>query len=248
MKRRKAFTLVEVIIAAVIFCGLLAGVYKLFIGGSKSAGKGQWINTSVEQMRNALTFMSNEIGHATYPTTMLKDTIYDPCDNPNKSVASKYFMRILKNDEPINVPSSGDIKIMDWYVCNSEKPGVKDGEGKLKNHKLFLEYKTTVGSSIIGDLVIETESFRFTSDSKSGYAKSGKLSLSKIESESHRKVLVNDVENVTFLVAGKSRDPKKKAVDFFPISVKIRTLYPKDLNVFKENSIMATPQVAIDLL
>ena len=248
MNRRKAFTLVEVVIAAVIFCGLLAGVYKLFIGGSKTAGKGQWINTSVEQMRNALTFISNEIAHATYPTTMLKDTIYDPCDNSNKSVASKYYMRILKNDEPINVPSSGDIKIMDWYVCNTEKPGTKDGEGKLTNHKLFLEYKTTVGSSIIGDLVLETEAFTFTSDSKSGYAKSGKLNLSKIENKSYKKVLVNDVENVTFLVGGKNKFPPQKSVDFFPISVKIRTLYPKDLNVFKENSIMATPQVAIDLL
>ena len=247
MNRRKAFTLIEVIIAAIIFCLLLAGVYKLLIGGSKTAGKGQWINTSIEQMRNALTFMSNEIGHATYPTTMLKDTIYDPCDNSNKSVASKYYMRILKNDEPINVPSSGDIKIMDWFVCNPEKPETNT-KGSLINYKLYLEYKTTSGSSVTGDLVLETETFDFSSDSKSGYAKSGNLNLSKIENKSYKKVLVNDVENVTFMVGGKNKFPPQKSVDFFPISVKIRTLYPKDLNVFKENSIMATPQVAIDLL
>ncbi len=248
MNRRKAFTLVEVIIAAIIFVGLLAGVYKLLIGGSRSGGKGLWINTSIEQMRNALTFISNEIGRATYPTTMLKDTIYDPCKNQNKSVASKYYMRILKDNEQINVPSSGELKVMEWYVCNPEKPESKEKEGKLVNHKLFLVYKTKTGSSITGDLVVETEAFNFTSDSKSGYAKSGKLNLKKIESESRKKVLVNDVEWISFLVGGKSIYPPKNSVDFFPISVKIRTLYPKDLNVFKENSIMATPQVAIDLL
>ena len=104
------------------------------------------------------------------------------------------------------------------------------------------------GFDASSDLVLETETFDFTSDSKSGYAKSGKLNLTKKEDKSFKKVLVNDVENVTFMVGGKNKFPPQKSVDFFPISVKIRTLYPKDLNVFKENSIMATPQVAIDLL
>ena len=67
MKKKKAFTLVEVVIAVAIFSLLLAGIYKVFIGGSQSAGKGQWINNTVDQMRNSLSFISNEIRKATYP-------------------------------------------------------------------------------------------------------------------------------------------------------------------------------------
>ena len=245
MEKRKAFTLVEVVIALAIFSLLLTGIYKVFIGGSKTAGKGQWINTTVDQMRNALNLISAEIRKATYPTTMFKDTIYDPCDNDDKTVAGKYFLRILKDGTPINVPSNDKLKIMDWCVCSSEKPE-ENVKGKFINHQLYLVYKTKAGSSIIGDLVLKTEAFNYTTDSKSKYAKSGKIFLTPISSETREKTLVNDVESVEFIVGGKIN--QEKPLDFFPISVKIRTLYSKDTKVFKENSIMATPQVAIGLL
>ena len=245
MNKRKAFTLVEVVIALAIFSLLLAGIYKVFIGGSQSAGKGQWINNTVDQMRNSLSFISNEIRKATYPTTMFKNTIYDPCDNNDKSVPGKYYLRILKEGSPITVPSSDKIKIMDWCVCSSEKPEEKI-KGKFINHQLYLVYKMKAGSSITGDLLLKTESFDFTTDPKNNYAKSGKIFLTPISSETREKTLVNDVESVQFTVTGKINP--QKPLDFLPISVKIRTLYSKDTKVFKENSIMATPQVAIDLL
>jgi prepilin-type N-terminal cleavage/methylation domain-containing protein len=245
MNKRKAFTLVEVIIALAIFSLLLTGIYRVFIGGSKTAGKGQWINTTVDQMRNALSFISAEIRKATYPTTMFKNTIYDPCDNNDKKVPGKYYLRILKEGTPINVPSSDKLKIMDWCVCSSEKPEENE-KGKFINHQLYLVYKTKTTTSITGDLVLKTESFNYTTDSKNNYARSGKIYLTPIPSETREKTLVNDVESVEFIVGGKINP--QKPLDFLPISVKIRTLYSKDTKVFKENSIMATPQVAIDLL
>ena len=245
MNKRKAFTLVEVVIALAIFSLLLTGIYRVFIGGSKTAGKGQWINNTVDQMRNALSFISAEIRKATYPTTMFKNTIYDPCDNNDKKVPGKYYLIILKDGTPINVPSSDKLKIMDWCVCSSEKPEENE-KGKFINHQLYLVYKTKTATSITGDLVLKTESFNYTTDSKNNYARSGKIYLTPIPSETREKTLVNDVESVEFIVGGKINP--QKPLDFLPISVKIRTLYSKDTKVFKENSIMATPQVAIDLL
>lgn len=242
--KKAAFTLVEILMAVVILVLILVGIYNLFIGGSKTAGKGQWINTTVDQMRSALSFISNEIKNATYPTTLLTNTIYDPCDNPDKSVAAKYYLRILKDGSAINVPESGEINIMEWFVCDAEKPGYSDG--KLLNHKLYLVFKNKTGSHITGDLVMRTEAFEYTTNSKNNYAKSGKLNLIPLNTENINRTLVNDVEFVEFSVAGVI--PPQKAVDFFPISVKIHTLYTKDTKVSKENSIMATPQVAIDLL
>ena len=247
MKNPKAFTLVEVVIALAIFSLFLTGVYKIFIGGSQAAGKGQWINGTVDQMRNALTLISTEIKKATYPTTMFKDTIYDPCDNPDPKVPSKYYLRILEEGKPITVPSKDRIKIMDWCVCTSEKPSESDNKkGKYINHQLYLVYKKNTGTSITGDLFLKTEAFEYTTDSKKNYAKSGKIFLTPLASETREKTLVNDVESVEFSVGGKINP--QKPLDFLPISVKIRTLYSKDSKVFKENSIMATPQVAIDLL
>jgi hypothetical protein len=214
-------------------------------GNGKTAGKGQWINNTVDQMRNALSFISAEIRKATYPTTMFKNTIYDPCDNNDKKVPGKYYLRILKDGTPINVPSSDKLKIMDWCVCSSEKPEENE-KGKFINHQLYLVYKTKTATSITGDLVLKTESFNYTTDSKNNYARSGKIYLTPIPSETREKTLVNDVESVEFIVGGKINP--QKPLDFLPISVKIRTLYSKDTKVFKENSIMATPQVAIDLL
>ena len=65
MKKKSAFTLVEIIMASVIVVLVLAGVYTLFIGGRKTAEKGQWINVTVDQMRTALDFISKEIKQST---------------------------------------------------------------------------------------------------------------------------------------------------------------------------------------
>lgn len=243
-KNKRAFTLVEVLIAMTVLSLFLGGVYKLFIGGSKTADKGQWINTTVDQMRNALNIISQEVRSSTYPTTMFSDTIYDPCDNPDKSIAAQYYMRILKDGEPITVPESGREKIMSWCVCSAEKPGTESG--KIVKHELYLAFKNKIKENIFGDLILKTSSYNYTTSSSNNYARSGKLSLTEIPDESRSKVLVNDVKSVEFAVAGTV--PPQKAVDFFPISVKICTLYPKDTKVTKDNSVMATPQVAIDLL
>lgn len=246
MINRKAFTLIEVLIAVSILCVLLIGVYQLFIGGSKTANKGQWINNTVEQTRNALTLISNEINSATYPTTMLKDTIYDPCDNKDKSIAKKYYLRILKDGEEIKTPSNGEIKIMKWQVCNTEKPE-ENANGKIIDYELYLSHNKTLSSSRhTGSLILKTKAYEFNTDKKNNYAKSGKLNLTPISSETKNRTLVEDVEYVQFSVIGNV--PPKNSVDFSPISIKILTLYSKDLNVSKENSISATPKVAIDLL
>lgn len=239
---RLAFTLIEVLIACVVMAMFMTGVYQLFIGGSKTAGRGQWINGTVDQMRNTLNYLGREIRSATYPTTLFSDTFYDPCDNKDLSVPGQFYLRIYKDGAPISVPASGDLKVMSWVVCEPEKP--KNSPGKIVKNELYLEHHFTYGKVALGNLRLKSEAFRYTTDAKDDYARSGKLNLTPIPEETRTKVMVNDVQFIEFSVAGTL--PPEKPVDFFPISVKIRTLYPKDQNVFKENSIMATPQVGID--
>ncbi|NCB40606.1 MAG: prepilin-type N-terminal cleavage/methylation domain-containing protein, partial [Erysipelotrichia bacterium] len=98
-RHKHAFTLVEVVIACLILALFMTGVYQLFIGGSKTAGRAQWVNGTVDQLRNALSFLSREIRSSTYPTTLFSDTFFDPCDNEDAEVPAQYYMRILKDEE-----------------------------------------------------------------------------------------------------------------------------------------------------
>ncbi len=238
----RGFTLIEVIIACLVMAMFMTGVYQLFIGGSKTAGRAQWINNTVDQMRNTLNLLGREIRSSTYPTTLFSDTFYDPCDNSDLSVPAQFYLRILKDGEAISAPVSGDIKVMSWVVCEPEKPG--NQPGKIIKNELTLQFKENVNNIPLGDLRLKSEAFNYSTDSSSDYARSGKLNLTAIAEETRTRTLVNDVQFVEFSVAGTL--PPEKPVDFFPISVKIRTLYPKDNKVHKENSIMATPQVGID--
>jgi prepilin-type N-terminal cleavage/methylation domain-containing protein len=52
---KRAFTLIEVMIACFVMALFMTGVYQLFIGGSKTAGRAQWISGTVDQLRNTLS-------------------------------------------------------------------------------------------------------------------------------------------------------------------------------------------------
>jgi hypothetical protein len=234
--------LIEILIASIVLAVFMTGVYQLFIGGSKTAGRAQWITGTVDQMRNALQLISRDIRSATYPTTLFSDTFFDPCDNTDISVPAQYYLRILKDGEPIKAPSSGELKIMSWVMCEPEKP--PEQPGKLVRNEIWLDHAIDTPGGPVANMRIKTEAYTYTTNPQGSYAKSGNLSLSQISEESRDRVIVNDVESIEFSVAGTI--PPEKPVDFFPISVKIRTLYPKDEKVSKENSIMATPQVGID--
>lgn len=238
----RGFTLIEVIIACLVMALFMTGVYQLFIGGSKSAGRAQWINNTVDQLRNTLNLLGREIRSSTYPTTLFSDTFYDPCDNSDPAVPAQFYLRIVKDGEPVPTPSSGELKVMSWVVCEPEKP--ENQPGKIIKNELILQFKENINNIPLGDLRMKSEAFRYSTDRASEYARSGKLNLTAIPEETRTKTLVNDVQFIEFSVAGTL--PPEKPVDFFPISVKIRTLYPKDNKVHKENSIMATPQVGID--
>lgn len=242
--KKNAFTLIEVMVACVVLAVFMTGVYQLFIGGSKTAGKAQWINGTVEEQRNALAYLSREIKDSTYPTTIFSDSFFDPCDNKNKSVAQKYYMKIKKDGEKIEAPNSGSVMVMKWVVCQPERP--PNSPGNIRKNELYLDFKQVANEIPLANLRIKTENFSFTTDASSEHARSGKLNTKKLKTGNVDKVLVHDVQFIEFSVAGTL--PPEKSVDFFPISVKIHTLYPKDKKVFKETSIMATPQVAIETL
>lgn len=241
----RGFTLVEVIIASLVMVVFMTGVYQLFIGSSRSASRSQWINGTVDQMRNATTFLTREIRASTYPTTLFSDTFYDPADNDDWSVPEKFYLRILKDGEAINTPAAGELKIMSWVVCEPERPG--NEPGKITENELYLVHKQNTTEGPIGDLQYHKRTFNYTTDPNNNYARSGRLTKTAIPEETFNRPLVSDVQHVLFSIAGiLPTERPLNPTTFYPLSITIRTRFPFDIKVFRENPLMATPQVAID--
>ncbi|NLM18026.1 MAG: type II secretion system protein [Candidatus Riflebacteria bacterium] len=242
LNRKKAFTMLELMVTLAVLSLLSIGVYKLFFSGSKTAAKAQWINQTVQEMRNASAILEKAIGASSYPATLFSDTIYEPPANKNKEVAKKFYTKILKDNQEI-VPTTAPQTLMTWCACKPEKP--PEGVGEIINYSLILEPESLSGVPS-GNLYLSSEAFTFRTEPSQGYARSGDLNLVPLPKESHRKLLIKDVTGVTLTVAGHC--PARNALDFFPLSIKIKTTDPKDTKVSKETSIMATPHTAITLI
>lgn len=237
---RPGFTLVELLIAVAILAMFLFIVYQLFIGGSKTAGRSQWINGTVEEMRNSLSLLQKELKSTSYPTTLFANTILDPTGDPAKS--APFFVQIKQENQLLTPPAVGQapVEIMRWVVCEPEQP---PNSGKITYNKLLLEGTPNTLVSV-GNLIIRSETFDFKT-SPPDHARSGEAGLAKTivaTAAKRNREIVHDVEHVKFLVpASLPTGP----TDFQPLKITLRTRYPKDPNVFKENEVMVTPNVGI---
>lgn len=241
---RSAFTLVEILIAISILAIFLYYVYHLFIGGAKTANKANWLSSIVDQLRNATNFLNQHIKQTSYPTTLLADTIKDPSDNPDKNIAQKYYLKILKNGEEIKAPNSGEIVVMSFVVCQPEKPETNK-PGLLTQYNLYF---TAKHNSLVnlGDLTMTTETFTFTTTPPQ-YARSGNINLTPVSGSKKQYKLCEDVDYIYFKVDPAATLPTDPT-DFRFMQIKIHCVFPKDPKTFKDNSIMVTPNVGIALL
>lgn len=236
----RGFTLLELMIAIAILSVFLFFAYKIFIGGSKTAGRAQWTNSAVDELRITTAYLSKELKSTSYPTTLLVDGICDPADNPNPGVARTYFVKIISNHEEIKAPSSGaKKKIMTWFVCQPEKP---PAAGSIRENILWFEGKPNTLANV-GNLVVENINKKFKTAAPQ-YAKSGQLTLQD-DGPVGRQTLIRDVESVKFEAPGPL---PSQATDFQPLKISIHCVYPKDPKAFKDNSTMATPNVGLETL
>jgi len=104
LSKRAAFTLVEILIAAVVLSLLLIIGYRIFFGFSKSFNKGSWSLSTQNKLRNALTFIREEMQKATPLTTVqLSGT---------EITEAGYEFNLTSADE-----LTGSGQIADWHIC-----------------------------------------------------------------------------------------------------------------------------------
>jgi len=125
LPRKFGFTLVEILIAAAVLSLALLIGYKVFVGFSKSFQKGNWSLSTQNKLRNALTFIREEMQKAT------------PLSNVNMGGATitvdGYELTLTSADE---LTGNGDIA--EWFICLPFVTGDPDSPGAVFKCELKL--------------------------------------------------------------------------------------------------------------
>lgn len=130
--KKSGFTLVEILIAAAVLSLVLVIGYKVFVGFSRSFQKGNWSLSTQNKLRNALTFIREEMQKATALTTVSLG---------GTDITEAGFEFNLTSAEELT--GSGDIA--DWYIC---LPYVSDPAANSPGAKFKCTLKLENGSIV----------------------------------------------------------------------------------------------------
>lgn len=124
--KKSGFTLVEILVAAAILSLLLTVGYKVFSGFSRSFQKGSWSLTTQNKLRNALTFIREEMQKATSLTVV----------NLSGTTVTEvgYEFNLNAADE-----LTGNAEIANWAICLPEVANDPDSPGATFRAQLKLE-------------------------------------------------------------------------------------------------------------
>ena len=108
IKNKRAFTIVEVSIAAILFVVVCGAAYKIFSGVSTGFQRSTKSLNMQNEMRNGLTYMREEMQRASYRSEVKI--------NGTGVKEDGYEFNISKNS-PINPMASSGNVIARWYIC-----------------------------------------------------------------------------------------------------------------------------------
>ena len=134
-KKRKAFTVVEVLIAATIFSMFLIGVFSLFNMGSRMYITGSWKYNKQKEGERFLQVLKERIEQASVPARIIKNG-----DQITIEKAGNIAYFVNKNEE-INVKNLGEKRyISEFIVSKVDKSSTSTAsEGLILNHCLYCE-------------------------------------------------------------------------------------------------------------
>ncbi|PKL43256.1 MAG: hypothetical protein CVV41_11085 [Candidatus Riflebacteria bacterium HGW-Riflebacteria-1] len=102
--KKAGFTLVEILVAATILSVLLLIGYRVFVSFSRSFQQGSWSLATQNKLRNALTFVREEMQKATPMTTV--------SFSGTEITETGYEFYLTAAEE-----LTGDGKIAEWHIC-----------------------------------------------------------------------------------------------------------------------------------
>ncbi|MEZ7891362.1 MAG: prepilin-type N-terminal cleavage/methylation domain-containing protein [Candidatus Wallbacteria bacterium] len=128
---KKAFTVVEIMVAAAILAIILAALFKIFISGQKTFNASNWMANLNQEVSIGFRQMQEDLTHAAPLTSVVPDNYYKTADS-NKNFDFYYNKKLLT----ANGAGPGD-KIMNFKIC--KRPQKKGFETKHDNQPALIE-------------------------------------------------------------------------------------------------------------
>lgn len=196
--RRKfnGYTLVEVLIASVVFTLFMGGALSVFFHSQKTINKASWINSAARDEGLALRRLSELAGQSSYPSTLLENTLKIAEDNIS------YKARLPTGTGNILCPGAGGSRILAFPVCSEQRGAVP---GKI--FWVILSLIPSVYTAGQSELVLEISQEIQYSPGPPDYVESmaiGAYSNSLVVSE--RDVLLKNIEETHLQKAAGASD------------------------------------------
>ncbi len=231
LKKERAFTMTEVIIAGAIFTLILGVFYQIFIFGHKSFNAGTWMANLTQELNVGFRQFQEDIKATGVMVSNIPGNYYKTEDysNPAQGPFNFFYNRkLLTGDGAV----AGD-KIIAFKMCR--RPQKKEFESKLENQPALIEH--------VEFWINEKRELWY--EKKAGEWDGTPSQVPKLDPQVdkvvNRRVLIHDVESVRFVPA----PPDKKIVREKMFGIEIK-LAPK--NAGREiKPIIKTTQVLVNV-
>lgn len=120
----RGFTLLEILIASSILVMAMTAAYSIYRSVARTQEVGHWTSMTANQLRNGLTLLRNEITRATPPTQITQQGT-TPFGDPAQG-----FLYGPPTNPYTNDFSSGDTKLIEFFMCQPGKRGKLDAPGE----------------------------------------------------------------------------------------------------------------------
>lgn len=132
---KKAFTVMEVTIAAAILITFIGGLLTLFSSGNKMGNSAMWLQTISNQLKNTARQINTSIRKSSYPSKLIFPQGIEVCDNDCFKL--RYCKKVLNATETldINSPNFGTV-----FLKLTEATPAKSGLDTKENHDAKLTY------------------------------------------------------------------------------------------------------------
>ncbi|GAB4273857.1 MAG: hypothetical protein Kow0029_13790 [Candidatus Rifleibacteriota bacterium] len=211
----RAFTLVEVLIAAGVLSLFLAGAFTLFFGGQRMGSNAFWTQQIVNRLRNAVRHISDNVKKSSYPSTIIyPGQVYE---NTSDDFKLKFnSKKLIFATETADIAGSGSpgTYLFQFPECIPERRMFEtDTPGTIRYHIYSLTKKGKLLYHMYEENNINTLGPNYAKDlSRSSYPPAG-AALIKAN------VIADDVESVTI----EPQQENQKS----PITLSITCKYPR---------------------
>ncbi|MBI4872691.1 MAG: hypothetical protein HY814_14125 [Candidatus Riflebacteria bacterium] len=262
MKRRAAFTLVEILLAFACLLAFTVGVFMILQRFTRAGGVGQWRSTVTGQIRKAQERLRQQIEAGAYPMLITPQAnniaelpahyvILNPEGGGTAVDTATEYVRVFGPGTGTGEPSASDTPILQLVKSRPGRQGLgataqlADKDVEATRVKLFLRGKTKVYGQTIkwNQSLFMTE--EYNNISPGGFSHTSEFSFTG--GKVTETLLANDVNRVSVSVSIEAM--KGSAVSTSPVAVEVNVacVDPSEGQARIETTVRAQPSCGVEV-